>query len=156
MFNSPIIRFIVFFVLNFGALAIGGIFTKDGVISDWYVNINKAPWTPPGWVFGAAWGTIMLCFSFYMTIAWRKVMKPASLLVLYAIQLILNIAWNPIFFSLHEVLLGLITISVLTVLVTYFLVGYRKAMGWFALFALPYAVWLFIATSLNAYVYLYN
>ncbi|NBN98947.1 MAG: hypothetical protein EBV19_06865 [Flavobacteriia bacterium] len=44
---------LLFLFLNFGALAIGGSFTADGVASDWNQNLNKAPWTPPGWVFGA-------------------------------------------------------------------------------------------------------
>lgn len=40
-------RIILFLVLNFAALAIGGLFTGDGVPSEWYQNLNKAPWTPP-------------------------------------------------------------------------------------------------------------
>jgi tryptophan-rich sensory protein len=27
-----------------------------------YLNLNKAPWTPAGWVFGAAWTSVMLFF----------------------------------------------------------------------------------------------
>jgi tryptophan-rich sensory protein len=50
-------RLIIFLALNFAALAIGGLFTSKGVSSDWYAGIAKAPWTPPGWAFGAAWTT---------------------------------------------------------------------------------------------------
>ncbi|MDH3796458.1 MAG: tryptophan-rich sensory protein, partial [Flavobacteriaceae bacterium] len=63
-----VLRLIVFLVLNFGALALGSLFTNMGISSDWYSELSKAPWTPPGWVFGAAWTTIMLCFSVYMAI----------------------------------------------------------------------------------------
>ena len=45
-----IYRLIAFLLLNFGALAIGGFFTGKGVTSDWYADLLKAPWTPPGWV----------------------------------------------------------------------------------------------------------
>ena len=38
----------------------------NGPMTDWYINLNQAPWSPPGWVFGAAWTTIMICFSIYM------------------------------------------------------------------------------------------
>ena len=58
-----------FIILNFGALAIGGSFTADGVASDWYQNLSKAPWTPPGWVFGAAWTFLMMCYSIYLAFA---------------------------------------------------------------------------------------
>ena len=59
-------RFIIFLLLNFGGLALGSLSTKAGVSSQWYVALQKAPWTPPGWVFGVAWSVIMLCFSYYM------------------------------------------------------------------------------------------
>ena len=45
-------QLVIFALLNFGALAIGGLFTGGGVSSEWYASLNKAPWTPPGWVFG--------------------------------------------------------------------------------------------------------
>jgi tryptophan-rich sensory protein len=54
---------LLFFILNFAALAVGGLFTGSGVSSEWYQNLDKAPWTPPGWVFGAAWPFIMICFG---------------------------------------------------------------------------------------------
>jgi len=65
-----ILRLIIFLVLNLGALALGGLFTNKGVPSDWYIGLIKAPWTPPGWVFGVAWTTIMICFAVYMAYLW--------------------------------------------------------------------------------------
>jgi benzodiazapine receptor len=59
-------RILLFLVVNFSALAIGGLFTGKGVPSDWYQNLNQAPWTRPGRVFGAAWTLIMICFAVYM------------------------------------------------------------------------------------------
>ena len=44
---------IVFLIINFGALAMGGWLMNNGPQTDWYLALNKAPWTPPGWVFGA-------------------------------------------------------------------------------------------------------
>lgn len=34
---------VVFIVVNFLALAIGGAYTSDGNSSDWYQGLNKAP-----------------------------------------------------------------------------------------------------------------
>ena len=65
-----ILRVLSFLVLNFLALGIGGIFTGKGVPSEWYVQLNKAPWTPPGWMFGFAWTSIMICFALYMAYLW--------------------------------------------------------------------------------------
>lgn len=151
-----LLRLILFFVLNFGALGIGGFFTGPGVSSDWYQNLTKAPWTPPGWVFGAAWTTIMICFSIYMAFAWEKIENRNLLIGLYAAQLILNIAWNPVFFYSQNVLFGLVVISSLTILVGWFLIGYWNELKIISLLVLPYFIWLVIATSLNAYIFQNN
>ncbi len=149
-------RIIIFLVLNFGALGIGGFFTGKGVPSEWYSNLNKAPWSPPGWVFGFAWTTIMICFSVYMAYAWAKVSDLKLLMILFALQWVLNIAWNPAFFYFHQVSVALIIISLLTVLVGYFLVAYWSDLKMYSLLIIPYFVWLLIATSLNAYVLIKN
>lgn len=151
-----IFRVLIFLLVNFSALAIGGYFTVDGVPSDWYTNLSKAPWTPPGWVFGAAWSTIMICFSFFMSYAWKYTNDRNFLIVLFTIQIILNIGWNPAFFYFHQVLLGLIVISILTLLIAYILYYYWKVLKLKSILIFPYLLWLIIATSLNAYVLFNN
>lgn len=151
-----IYRLLLFLVVNFAALGLGSIFTSKGVPSDWYMNLNKAPWTPPGWVFGAAWTTIMICFSFFMAYTVKQTDNIKLLIGLFILQWILNVAWNPVFFYYHQVLLGLLLIGALTVLVGYFLFHYWPDLKLKALFVLPYLVWLLIATSLNAYIWANN
>ena len=75
-------KILIFLVINFAALGIGGFFTGPGVSSDWYTNLNQAPWTPPGWVFGAAWTTIMICFSFFMAFLYEKSYFKKEIIVL--------------------------------------------------------------------------
>jgi benzodiazapine receptor len=140
-------------LLNFAALAIGGLFTGKGVPSDWYAGLAKAPWTPPGWVFGAAWTTIMICFSFYMAYLWPATENKSLLIGLYAVQWVLNVAWNPAFFYFNNVIWGLV---IITILVGIFLFYYWPQMKLKAIFVLPYFIWLLIATSLNGYIYVNN
>ena len=151
-----VIRILLFLIINFGALAIGGIFTGKGVPSEWYANLNKAPWTPPGWVFGAAWTTIMLCFSIYLAMLWPKVGAKQVVLSLFIVQWLLNVSWNPVFFYWHQIGLGLIVIVLLTVVVGYIFIKYWGVLKGASLLLLPYVLWLCIATSLNAYIYLKN
>lgn len=147
---------ITFLILNFGALGIGGFLMGGEVQGEWYQNLNKAPWTPPGWVFGAAWSTIMLCFSIYMASAWQAIDNSKFLIALFMFQWILNVAWNPVFFKFHQVEAGLLIISGLTLLVGYFQFGFLNDLKWKSLLVLPYFLWLIIATSLNAYILLKN
>lgn len=151
-----IYRLLVFLLINFGALALGGFFTSKGVSSEWYAELSKAPWTPPGWVFGFAWTTIMLCFSFYLAYLWPEIKNKNLLISLIAIQWLLNVAWNPTFFHYHQVILGLVMITALTILIAGLLVSYWPQLKLKSLLILPYLVWLVIATSLNAYILFKN
>ena len=149
-------KIILFLILNFGALAIGSYFTDGGASSDWYQNLNKAPWTPAGWVFGAAWTLIMICFSVYMAYLVKINSNTRKIILLYSIQWVLNVAWNPIFFELHLTILGLIEISLLTTLIAYLCIHFWKELKTKTLLIFPYLIWLFIASSLNAYIAIYN
>lgn len=146
---------IIFLIINFGALAIGSWLMDNGPQTNWYQNLNKAPWTPPGWVFGAAWTTIMICFSIYMAYLY-KVTPNTKLKILFLIQFVLNVIWNFLFFNQHLVFVGLVCISLLTIIVGKFLFDYKNELKYKSLLILPYFIWLCIATSLNAYVLIYN
>jgi len=146
---------IVFLIINFGALAIGGWLMNNGPQTDWYLALNKAPWTPPGWVFGAAWTTIMICFSIYMTSLYLSY-NTIKLRTLFAIQVLLNVSWNYVFFNKNLTLPGLLIILLLTVLIFYLLQTNQKKLKLKSLLILPYFIWLCIASSLNFYIVLYN
>jgi translocator protein len=151
-----LIRILLFFILNFAALGIGVLFTGKGVSSQWYADLSKAPWTPPGWVFGAAWTTIMIAFAVYAAYAWGKIANKKLFAGLFILQWILNVAWNPVFFYYHDPLIGLIIITTLLLLMGYFLFGYMPQLKIYSLLVLPYFVWLIIATSLNGYILFNN
>ena len=147
--------FILFLVINFSALGIGSWLMNGGPTSGWYLALNKAPWTPPGWVFGVAWTFIMICFSVYLSYL-IKIQENNLFWLLFIIQFLLNISWNFIFFNQHEIGAALIVIILLTVLVTYYMFGFLLDMKFKTLLIAPYFIWLLIATSLNTYSYLKN
>jgi len=152
------VRLVFFLILNFGALAIGSFLMDDGPLGSWYQELIRAPWEPPGWVFGVAWTLIMLCFSIFMAAVTRpdKVNRQ-RIIVIYILQLFLNIGWNPVFFKWHMTLPALIVItSLLIVVFTLFREGKIGEDKPTALLLLPYIIWLCIAISLNAYVVAMN
>jgi tryptophan-rich sensory protein len=103
----------VFLIINFGGLAIGSWLMENGPMSNWYTNLNQAPWTPPGLVFGAAWTIIMICFSVYLGKLFT-IENTRKIRIIFFVQFVLNVSWNYIFFNQHLVLFGLISISLLT------------------------------------------
>tara|TARA_R110002096_G_scaffold176934_3_gene353371 strand:+ start:464 stop:928 length:465 start_codon:yes stop_codon:yes gene_type:complete len=153
---KKIYLFILFLIINFGGLALGSWFMGDAVTGEWYASLNKAPWTPPGWVFGAAWTTIMLCFSIYLTFLF-SIRKSRFVVIVYSIAVLLNISWNYIFFNQQLTHFGLATIIALTLVISYFFISCSdEKLSKLKYLLIPYIIWLCIATSLNGYVVLYN
>ncbi|WP_027878707.1 TspO/MBR family protein [Mesoflavibacter zeaxanthinifaciens] len=148
-------RFLFFLFINLGSLGLGSLLMNNGPTSEWYLNLNKAPWTPPGWLFGVAWTTIMVCFSIYLTYLFSK-LSSKNIKIAFSIQVFLNIIWNFIFFNQHLILLGLITIILLTIVVFYIFFSFKNIMKTKSLLLFPYMIWLLIATSLNAYILINN
>lgn len=147
---------LLFLFINFGGLALGILLMNDGPSSDWYSNLNLAPWTPPSWVFGTAWTIIMVCFSIYLSDLF--VLRNSKFVkTLFILQVVLNISWNFIFFNQHLINLGLINLILLTLLIFYFFISFGDdTISKSKYLLLPYMVWLCIATSLNAYIVFNN
>ncbi len=153
-------RFIIFLLLNFGGLALGSLSTKAGVSSQWYVALQKAPWTPPGWVFGVAWSVIMLCFSYYMakllTLIQTNTALRNTILKLYGLQWILNVSWNYVFFKYYKVVPGLAILCLLLIIIGYLCYSNAFTLKKINFYLAPYLLWLLVAISLNGYIYWYN
>ncbi len=146
---------LLFILINFSALAIGTWLMNDGPRTEWYINLNQAPWSPPGWVFGVAWSSIMILFSVYMTFL-IQVNRPKKVILLFSAQFVLNVIWNYLFFNQYLINLGLLNIILLTVLMFYFLIAFKDSLKNKRFYVLPYCIWLVLATSLNLYIALYN
>ena len=144
-------RLVFFFPLNFGALALGSYLMGEGPTGNWYTNLNKAPWTPPGWVFGASWTLIMVCLSIFMNKAVQIDSLRTSILWIYAVQLVLNILWNPLFFNLHWTGFALIEIITLVFVIGFMALKAKPYLHQLTWLLAPYVVWLCIAITLNAY-----
>jgi benzodiazapine receptor len=144
-------KLFLFFILNFGALALGSYLMGQGPMGSWYTHLNKAPWTPPGWVFGAAWTLVMVCLSIFMNKALQFEALRTSILWIYGIQLALNILWNPLFFNLHWTGLALIEIITLVFVVGFMALKAKPYLPQATWLLTPYVAWLCIAITLNAY-----
>ena len=146
----------LFLITNFAGLYFGSILMNEGPSSAWYLLLNQAPWTPPGCVFGIAWITIMLCFSFYLA-SLIRIIDSVNFWAIYTVQCILNISWNYVFFNLQKTVTGLIIISLLTVVMVFYFYKFKNQQLKYTKYLLsPYILWLFIASSLNLYIVIYN
>jgi benzodiazapine receptor len=128
----------------------------DAVTSEWYQRLSKAPWTPPGWTFGAIWTLIMICFSIYLTYLF-SLRNSKFVIAIYSVAVLLNVSWNYIFFNQHLTNIALVNISALTLVIVYLFISFGdEKLSKMKYLLLPYIIWLCIATSLNAYIVFNN
>jgi tryptophan-rich sensory protein len=141
-----------------------GALSTAGNVDGWYAEANVAPWTPPNWVFGPVWSVLYVLIGVSFWRAWRMPTSPARTagIRLFIWQLALNAIWTPIFFSGFPLVgqtafwLGAVIILVMDVLVWMTIVKFKDVDIWAARLLIPYEAWLFIATSLNIYLALFN
>jgi translocator protein len=125
-------------------------------VSGWYAAADKAPWSPPNWVFGPVWTLLYTAMAVAAWLVWRsRSPDRRTALVVYGVQLSLNLAWTPVFFGLYPVwgsaalwlALGIIIALALAVAAAVLLFGpIRRTAG---LLMLPYLSWVIYAASLN-------
>lgn len=120
----------------------------------WYEALVKPFFTPPNWLFGPAWSLIYVLIAIA---GWRVFISEAihsRAFRLWVMQMLLNWAWTPVFFGLHQIGAGLVVIVALLMTITAFIILARDRVA--RLCFVPYALWLFYATCLNAGILLLN
>jgi tryptophan-rich sensory protein len=155
---SKLLPYGLHLIIFAAALGIGSIFTTKGLSTGWYATLNLPPWQPPSWTFGAVWTTIMVVFPIAMAILLppEKLFSLSTASILFWAQWILNILWNYLFFKQHYTGIALIEIIALTLVVGALVVLSFRESPWAGIAALPYLLWLCVATSLNAYIWKMN
>jgi len=90
-------------------------------------------------------------------LVWRVKGWTLSLpLILFAVQLALNVLWSVLFFGLQNLAAGLIGILVLWVAVAATLAAFWRVTRWAGALFVPYLAWVTIATGLNAVLWQMN
>ena len=77
-------------------------------------------------------------------------------IILFAVQLAVNVSWNFAFFGLENPLYGVLTIIPLWILIAATIYQFNKVSKWAAYLMVPYILWVSLATILNTAVYLLN
>lgn len=130
---------------------------QSDAIETWYPYLNKPSLTPPNLAFPIAWSIIYLCMGISIgLILIANTTKKIELGTLFCIQLLLNFAWSILFFYFQNPFLGLVDILLLDICVTIFAVKSYPVRKVSSILFWPYIAWIFFATYLNGYIFLYN
>ena len=143
-----------FIIVSFLA-AIGGVFFRPG---EWYERLNRPSWRPPNRLFAPVWTILYLMIAVSGWLVWREVGFGGGALPLgvFALNLLLNAAWSPLFFGLHRIDLGLLDIVLVWLSIAATIVLFYPIQAAAGLLLLPYLVWVCFATALNFSIWLRN
>ncbi len=131
----------------------------------WYEQIEKPRWTPPSWVFGPVWTTLYAMMGAASWLVWRRwrtatddrTRRLASLaLGLYVVQLVVNLAWTPVFFSMQRIGWALAVIAVLWTLLVATIERFTRVRAVAGVLLLPYLAWVTFASALNGAIWWMN
>ena len=134
-----------FLALVVGGGLVIGFLTAPG---EWYAQLAKPGFNPPGWIFGPAWTALYILIAIAGWRVWQRDRAGWPMKLWWA-QLALNFLWTPVFFSAHQIGLALGVILVLLASILSFIaMSWRqdRAASW--LFV-PYAAWVAFASILN-------
>jgi len=119
---------------------------------NWYSQLIKPAWAPPGWLFGPVWTflyiLIAVSFGKVFMMAWQK---QITLLVAlpFLLNLIFNFAFSPIQFVWQNNFWAAVDILlVLGTLIWAMLAIYPHA-KWITYIQIPYLLWVSFATVLQ-------
>lgn len=142
--------------------ALGGLATA-GNVNGWYAEADKAPWSPPNWLFGPVWTVLYIAMAVAAWLVWRRQARGGrAALGVYAVQLVLNLLWTPVFFGLYPALgtpalwISFGIIAALAVLVAITVLRFGPISRTAGLLLLPYLSWVVFASSLNLWAALHN
>lgn len=126
-----------------------------GDMSSTYSVLVKPAFFPPAWIFAPVWTVLYILMGIAAYLVWKKegFKKP---LLLFAIQLALNMLWTPLFFYFHLYLLAFIEIIVLILAVSMTILSFFKRSKPAALLMMPYLLWILFASVLNFLIFRLN
>ena len=155
---KEILRLIVSIVIVFLVGAVGTVYTLKE-ITTWYVALAKPSWTPPNWTFGPIWTTLYILIGISLYLVWREGLDRRDVriaLLVFAVQLILNVVWSLVFFGTHNIFGGLVLVILLWISILANIVVFYRISKPAGLILIPYLIWVSIASYLNYSVFLLN
>jgi len=120
--------------------------------ANWYSQLKKPSWSPPGWLFGPVWSILyIVIFISFGTVFYQAFASkiPLALTVPFALNLIFNFIFTPIQFGLKNNLLAAIDILLVLITLIWAMVAIYSYLPWVAFANVPYLLWVLFATVLQ-------
>lgn len=137
--------------------AISSWLTKAGV--DRYIEtVVKPPLTLPSFIFPIVWGILFVLMGISVARIWLKPQSDdrTKSLIIFAVQLAVNVIWTLVFFNLQTFGIAFIIILLLLALILLMILSFSKLDKLAAKLQIPYFLWVLFAAYLNISIFLLN
>ncbi|RJQ75161.1 tryptophan-rich sensory protein [Pseudonocardiaceae bacterium YIM PH 21723] len=149
-----------------GAIALGGFFAAVAAVAaigalsasrsrDVYATLVQPVWAPPAWLFGPVWTILYVAIAVSGWLYWQTGGTRRGL-AWYAVGLVLNAAWTPLFFAAGAYFLALVDVLLLAAVIVVTVLTFRRHTALGAGLLLPYLAWTLFAAALNAAILVLN
>ena len=130
---------------------LSGQLSGDGAGDAWFATLRKPPGFPPAILFGFVWSVLyaMMGLALALVLAARGARLRGCAIALFAVQLVLNLAWSPLFFGMHRISWALADIVMLDIAVVATILLFWRIRPSAAWLMVPYLAWILFATYLN-------
>jgi len=156
--TSDLLKFVVSIVICQLAGFVGAYFNTPA-IPTWYNTLKKPYFTPPNSVFSPVWIALFFLMGISLYLVWRdpfKLQTKKSAIILFAIQLALNIFWSIIFFGLRAPFEAFIEIIVLWLAILLTIIVFFRVSKLAGVLMIPYLLWVSFAAVLNFFLWKLN
>lgn len=122
---------------------------------NWYSQLIKPKWSPPGWIFGPVWTVLYaIIIVSFGTVFYKAFTKqiPVIIMLPFLLNLVFNFAFTPIQFGLKNNLLAACDILLVLVTLIWALWGLWRSsvdLRWIVYANIPYLLWVSFATILQ-------
>jgi len=123
----------------------------SGYDNSWFAVLHKPAAMPPGWAFGLIWIFLYILQGMALAVVLnaRGNRLRGLAVILFVLQFALNLAWSPLFFAMHQVLMAywlILGLFVAALATTVIFGQIRPVAAWLLV---PYLAWLCFAVALN-------
>ena len=136
-------------LVAFAAAAVGGFASASA--SDFYRELVRPAWAPPGWLFGPVWSVLYALMGISAWLVWRGQGFAGARIALglFVVQLAVNALWTWLFFVWRLGAVAFGEILLLWLLIVANIVLFSRVSKVAALLLTPYLAWVSFACALT-------
>lgn len=149
--NNTFKLIISFIVCGCAGIA-GSFFTMPAIQSGWYAELVKPALNPPAWIFGPVWTVLFAIMGVAVFLVWKKGFERKDVkiaLIIFDVQLLLNIFWSIIFFGWESPGWAFAEIIFLWIVILVVIILFSKISRPAMWLLIPYIIWVSFAGYLN-------